>query len=58
MIIKIVIELREDGKVYVTGPLHDKKLCIGMIEEAKNAVNSYEKKTIVMPGITDLKLIK
>lgn len=58
MTTKLIIELREDGKVYVTGPLHDKDLCIAMIEEAKSAVNSYEKKTIVMPSIRDLKLIK
>jgi hypothetical protein len=55
---KIVIELREDGKVYVTGPLDKRELCIAMIEEAKNAVNSHEKRTIVMPTIRDLKLIK
>ena len=58
MTTKIVIELREDGKVYVTGPLHDKDLCTALIEEAKSVVNSYEKKTIVMPSIKDLKLIK
>ena len=57
MTTKLIIEVREDGKVYATGPLHDKKLCIAMIEEAKNIVNSYEKKHVVMPSINDIKKI-
>ena len=58
MTTKIVIELREDGKVYVTGPLHDKDLCTALIEEAKSVVNSWKKTSIVMPSIRDLKIIK
>lgn len=58
MTTKLIIELREDGKVYVTGPLEKKELCIAMIDEAKSAVNGWKKTTIVMPGIKDFKLIK
>lgn len=59
MKVKITIELREDGKVYVTGPLHDKKLCLDIIQEAKQAVYDYNKTNIVIPGINDIKkLIK
>lgn len=58
MAIKLIIEVREDGKVYATGPLHDKKLCIAMLEEAKNIVESYKKTSIVVPGVNDLKLLK
>lgn len=54
---KLIIEIREDGKVYATGPLHDKNLCIAMLEEAKNIVNSYQKKNIVMPNINEIKKI-
>lgn len=48
---KIVIELREDGKVYVTGPLDQKQLCICMVEEAKEVINNWKKTKIFLPKI-------
>lgn len=59
MKVRLTIELREDGKVYVSGPLHEKKLCLDIIQEAKQAIYDYNKNSILMPGINDIKkLIK
>lgn len=52
---KIIIEVREDNKVYVTGPLHDKTLCTAMIEEAKDVIKNWKKTIITAPSIKDLK---
>ena len=52
---KLIIEVREDDNVYVTGPLHDKNLCNAMIEEAKDVVNKWKKPIISTPTINDLK---
>lgn len=51
----IVIELRGDGKVYVTGPLAEKQLCLAMIEEAKEVVNNYKRTFISIPNPKDIK---
>lgn len=53
---RLVIEVREDDKVYVTGPLEKKDYCLAMLEEAKEAVMKWKKTSIVVPGIKDLKL--
>jgi len=55
---RLIIELRDDNKVYVTGPLDKKELCIAMIEEAKSAVNNWKKPTILMPTNGGLSIIK
>lgn len=51
---KLVIELREDGKVYVTGPLEQKQLCLAMIEEAKETVSNWKKTFIAIPNIKEI----
>jgi hypothetical protein len=51
---RIVIEVREDDKVYVTGPLDNKQLCIAMLEEAKETVNNWKKTKIAMPTINNV----
>lgn len=52
---KLIIEVREDDKVYVTGNLENKMLCLAMIEEAKDIVNNWNKKQITVPTINDIK---
>lgn len=52
---KLIIEVREDDKVYVTGPLDKKQLCIAMIEEARLAIQNHKKTSIIMPNLTDIK---
>ncbi len=51
---KLIIEVREDDKVYVTGPLDNKTLCLAMIEEAKEVVN--KKTKIFIPNKEELKI--
>lgn len=48
---RIIIEVREDDKVYVTGPLEKKDLCFSMLEEAKEAVKKWKKTIIHIPNI-------
>ena len=55
---KLIIEVRDDDKVYVTGPLDNKTLCLAMIEEAKDTVNNWNKTYIAIPSINDLKKVK
>jgi acetylornithine deacetylase/succinyl-diaminopimelate desuccinylase-like protein len=55
---QIIIEVREDGKVYATGPLHDKGLCFAMLEEAKSIITNWKKTTIILPSTDDLKAVK
>ena len=52
---KLTIEVREDGKVYATGPLHDKNLCIAMLEEGINIVKTFKPGLIQPPGIDAIK---
>ncbi len=47
--VKLIVELREDNKVYVTGPLHDKDLCNAMLDEAKEAVKNAKQTRIFIP---------
>lgn len=47
---KLIIEVREDGKVYATGPLHDKQLCIAMLEEAKEIIKRFDPTRILKPN--------
>ena len=46
---KLIIEVREDDKVYVTGPLENKTLCLAMLEEAKDIVEKAQRKKIFIP---------
>jgi hypothetical protein len=52
---KIIIEVREDDKVYVTGPLDNKTLCLAMLEEAKATVINWKRTQISIPTPKDLK---
>ncbi len=52
---KLTIEVREDDKVYVTGPLDNKTLCLAMLEEAKDTVMNFNKTQITIPTPKDLK---
>ncbi len=56
---KLTIEVREDDRVYVTGPLDNKDLCFAMLEEAKEVVKNAKKTKVFVPTIRDvLKSIK
>lgn len=52
---KLTIEVRDDDKVYVTGPLDNKTLCLAMLEEAKSTVMNFSKTQITVPTPKDLK---
>jgi len=52
---KLIIEVRDDDKVYVTGPLDNKTLCLAMIEEAKSTVQNFNRTQITVPTPNDLK---
>lgn len=52
---RIIIEVRDDDKVYVTGPLEKKQLCLAMLEEAKETVKNWKKPIIVMPDFKKIK---
>ena len=54
---KLTIEVREDDKVYVTGPLDNKTLCLAMLEEAKSTVMNFSKTQFVVPTPKDLNKI-
>jgi len=51
--VMIQITMAENGAVGVNGPLHDKILCMGLLEVAKAAVLTYvgEEKRIIEPAI-------
>lgn len=51
---KIIIELRADGKVYVTGMLHEKDICNAMLDEAKEVVKNYKRELIIKPTINGI----
>lgn len=57
MTAKVIIELREDGKVYVTGPLEQKELCLAMIDEAKSTVKDWKKPIIFFPSPKDIDIL-
>ena len=52
---KLTIEVREDDKVYVTGPLDNKTLCLAMLEEAKSIVQNFNRTQITVPTPKDIK---
>jgi hypothetical protein len=41
---KLIIELAPGGRINVSGPLHDKMLCYGMLESAKDSIRDYQAK--------------
>jgi hypothetical protein len=46
---RLIIEVMEDDKVYVTGPLDNKKLCRAMLEEAIETVEKFKPGQLVLP---------
>lgn len=54
---KIVITLREDGSLNVNGPLANKLLCYGMLEQARDVVRNFEEPPMIQP-VTNLSLFK
>jgi hypothetical protein len=40
--ISITINVTDDGKVGMVGPLHDKVLCFGLLEVAKDIVREHK----------------
>ena len=38
---KLIIEVLEDGRVNVNGPINDKVLCYGLLEVARDAIYEY-----------------
>lgn len=55
MTVKLVIELREDGRIYLTGPIEHKDLCLGILDEAKSIVKNHKKITIKIPTKEEIK---
>ena len=45
---KLVILLLDSGKIEVNGPLHDKILCYGLLEIAKDVVKSCDIQSKIM----------
>lgn len=43
MAIVFTVTLRDDGRVGIDGPLDDHFFCLGLLEEAKEAVRNYTK---------------
>ena len=54
---KLIIEVRDDDKVYLTGPLDNKMLCQAMLEEAKDIIKNFNKTQITVPTPKDFKKI-
>ena len=53
---KLILELRPDGSLQISGPIGNKQLCYGMLEMGKDAVRDYNaeqsRRTIsLMPNI-------
>jgi hypothetical protein len=56
---QIIIELDAQGQISVGGPIHDKVLCYGLLEAAKDAVRDHvarlaREKTIKTNGVVDI----
>lgn len=46
MNIELTIKLEPDGKISIGGPLHDKILCLGLLELAKDVIKNYNPSAI------------
>lgn len=38
---ELIIKLSADGQVTVSGPIHEKLLCYGLLEAAKDAIKEF-----------------
>lgn len=48
--VRIVIEVKEGGQITVTGPLHDKVACYGLLGVATDIVRAHEATQRVVPA--------
>lgn len=46
----IIIKMDEQGRVDVTGPLHNKIVCYGLLEFAKQIIKDAKQSNIVQPA--------
>lgn len=51
MSIKIIIELGDDQKINISGPLENKVLCYGLLEMGKDLVRDYKAKMVITPSL-------
>ena len=49
--IVLKITLSPNGQINVNGPIHDKVLCYGLLEFAKDLIRVYQNPTIEVPRI-------
>lgn len=50
--VTLTISITQDGKINVIGPLHDKVLCYGLLEAARDVVRDFKAPT------SDILLVK
>jgi len=51
MSVKLIIELGDNQKITIAGPLENKLLCFGMLEWGKILVKEYEPKRVITPTL-------
>ncbi len=51
MSVKIIIELGDDQKINISGPLENKVLCYGLLEMGKDLVRDYKVKLVITPSL-------
>lgn len=49
--IELTVRVLPNGQVQVHGPIHDKILCLGLLELGKNAVLTYQPPKVVVPDM-------
>jgi len=47
---QMTITLTDQGKVEVNGPLGDKIMCYGLLEFARQVIEKYEPRKVVIPN--------
>jgi hypothetical protein len=54
---KLTIEVDDNWKVWVTGPLDNKKMCLEMLDKAKDIVKTAKRTLITQPTKQDIKIV-
>lgn len=49
---QLIITLQNTGQVLVTGPIHDKTLCYGLLGQAADAIRAYVDEQQKSAGLT------
>ncbi len=49
--IQIIISMFPNGQINVNGPIHDKILCYGLLEIARDIVKDYKPQQVIVPQI-------